>query len=215
MSTTAKKRATKKSMTTAKAKSETAKAKRPAKQKSSITAQPIEFGKTLFKVLKDGRSFHGGNLAWSLPTETDGEWIPGEWHEVPGGSMCGHGVLHVTTEPAKWYTKDAVVYVAECEVPVGKSGDKRGFKRVRLLRPLTSAELRKVGVYLIGEFFHDKGFAYAGGNSQVKAWGNATVTAMDNSQVTAMGNATVTAWGNATVTAMGQRDGDGHGATRR
>ena len=209
MSTTAKKRPVKKTTTTAKA-------KRPAKQKTpSLAAKPIEFGKTLFKVLKDGRSFHGGNLAWSLPTEDGDRWIPGEWHEVSGGSICGAGVLHVTTEPAKWYAKDAVVFVAECEEKVGEREDKQGFRKVRLLRPLTTEELERVGIYLVGEFLHKKGFAIAMGNATVKAWGNATVTAMDNSQVTAMGNATVTAWGNATVTAMGQRDGESHLRTTR
>lgn len=34
----------------------------------------------LFKILKAGRSFHGGDFAYSLPA--DGK--PGEWHEHAG-----------------------------------------------------------------------------------------------------------------------------------
>ena len=68
-----------------------------------------------YKVLDaQGRSQHGGNLQWSLPTQKkDGSWKPGKWHYVEGiVKVCSNG-LHLTTEPYNWYTKDCVCYAAE------------------------------------------------------------------------------------------------------
>jgi hypothetical protein len=51
--------------------------------------------KTVYKILRNGRSNHGGNLKWSLPK--DGK--PGDWHEVQGPlERCRNG-LHLTTDP--------------------------------------------------------------------------------------------------------------------
>ncbi|MBK9272828.1 MAG: hypothetical protein IPM48_14680 [Saprospiraceae bacterium] len=53
----------------------------------------------LYKILVDGRSCHGGDLKWSLPTKKGNKWIPGEWHEVKGDlKICERG-LHLTKKP--------------------------------------------------------------------------------------------------------------------
>lgn len=52
----------------------------------------------LYKVLKDGVSYNGGNMAWSLPTKRGRGYQPGAWHEVEGCRVgCGEGcgVLYV------------------------------------------------------------------------------------------------------------------------
>jgi hypothetical protein len=57
--------------------------------------------KTAYKILKNGRSFHGGTLKWSLPK--DGK--PGDWHEIEGElKRCRNG-LHVTTDPRTFFPK--------------------------------------------------------------------------------------------------------------
>jgi hypothetical protein len=69
-----------------------------------------------YKVLKDGRSCHGGDLAWSLPrvVPETGEIVPGDWHEVAGQLVLCERGLHLTTAPYKaWYCQGATVYEAE------------------------------------------------------------------------------------------------------
>ena len=93
-----------------------------------------------FKVLVAGRSCHGGDLAWSLPTPNDdGTWTPGDWHTVAGDlRLCKVG-LHLTTEPARWLLVGCEAYRAEGERPGRRDGDKQVFGRVRLLAPAPEA----------------------------------------------------------------------------
>ena len=55
-----------------------------------------------YKVLdKHGRSCHGGNAEWSLPTQNDdGTWTPGEWMPEVRGNLepCANGYHVVTLE---------------------------------------------------------------------------------------------------------------------
>jgi hypothetical protein len=96
---------------------------------------------TLYKVLVDGRSCHGGRLVWSLPTRNDdGTWTPGAWHEVDGDlALCRNG-LHLTDHPAMWWLDGAVAFEVEAEGVVGNPNNtndrKVVAKRVRLLRPV-------------------------------------------------------------------------------
>ena len=87
--------------------------------------------KKLYKVLVNGRSCHGGDLAWSLP---DGD-TPGEWHRVEGDlAICRRG-LHLTDAPyANWYKWGAAVYEAEAEGVVAWDDDKCVCRAARLLR---------------------------------------------------------------------------------
>jgi hypothetical protein len=151
-----------------------------------------------YKVLRNGRSFHGGDMAWSLP---DGD-TPGEWHEVTGAlSLCRHG-LHLTSEPAKWWAPDASAFEAEYEGDlVTDGGDKVAVRRCRLVRRVESVGLEKIGILASGEHRVSSGYWWAYGSATVEAYGSATVRAYGSATVRAYGFATVEASGSATVEA--------------
>jgi hypothetical protein len=92
--------------------------------------------RTLYKVLVNGRSCHGGNLAWSLPTRQGRRWIPGQWQEVTGDlAMCSRG-LHLTTAPYQsWWKWGATAYIAEAQNISAWREDKCVCATARLLRP--------------------------------------------------------------------------------
>jgi hypothetical protein len=147
----------------------------------------------LFKVLRDGRSCHGGSLTWPLPSQNeDGSWTPGEWVEVSGPlSMCSNG-LHLTTNPREWYVEAAQVYAAEYdgEIVRDDGSDKVCVRRARLLSEVAWSDH---GVYHEGH--HD---LY--GNAQATLYGNAQARLYGNAQATLYGNAQATLYGNAQAT---------------
>ena len=163
-------------------------------------------GKKLYKVLLKGKSCHGGNMEWSLPTQNaDGTWTPGDWHEVVGEpSMCSHG-LHLTTDPVRWFkSADQEVYEVEAEDFGGYSaeGEKIVCRKSRLLARVTDAAvLLALHIATCGAVDVRADFWVAYGNSTVTANGNSTVRAYGSSTVTANGNSTVTACDSSTVTA--------------
>ena len=140
----------------------------------------------LYKTLRDGKSWHGGEHTWSLPTQgADGEWTPGEWTPRVAPEVCEKG-WHLTTEPARWWSADAGVacYLAEHDGAVsGNGGDKVSCERVRLLRPLTEDELAAVGIYTRGEHAVSGGIVWAWGSATVRARGPATVWAWGSARV--------------------------------
>jgi hypothetical protein len=90
----------------------------------------------LYKILEAGRSCHGGDLAWSLPTKHGRGWKPGSWHEVGGDlKICNRG-LHVTDKPFNWYTWKCEAYEAEADGIVDRQGDKCVAGKVRLVKPV-------------------------------------------------------------------------------
>ena len=157
-----------------------------------------------YKVLLNGESFHGGSMKWSLP---DGN-IPGEWHEVYGDlRFCSQG-LHVTNDPAHWFSLGARVYLTECEGLVKKEHDKACFRRVRLLRELDNDELRELRIAGDGKLTvtgNDFAFVFgscevtARDSSQVTAWESSQVEAWESSQVEAKGSGQITAKGSSTI----------------
>jgi len=158
--------------------------------------------KRYYKVLKDGRSFHGGRQEWSLP-EPDG--TPGEWHDVARKPVLCERGFHVTEWPAVWWEEGAKVYLAEIrgEVSGPKQSDqdptKVSAQGCRLVRELTPAELPGVGIITDGVHEWRGGKAVALGSSQVTAYGSSRVTAYGSSRVTAYGSSQVTAWDRATI----------------
>ena len=157
----------------------------------------------LFKILVDGKSSHGGELTWSLPTQRDSEWKPGEWHSVEGDiQLCFNG-LHVTDKPAGWWKQGATAYFVECDGDYQSGLDedesKIAFRRVRLLRPATDNELFALNVFLTGAHRVEKGFFIASGSATVQASGSATVRAYGSATVEAYGSATVEAYDSATA----------------
>ena len=161
----------------------------------------------LYKTLRNGRSWHGGEHEWSLPTQgADETWTPGEWTPRVTPRVCSEG-WHLTTEPARWWSADEGVacYLAEHDGAVSRSEgeDKIACERVRLLRPLTEDELAAVGIYTRGEHKVSSGSAWASGSATVEAWDSATVRASGSATVEASGSAAVEASGSATVRASG------------
>ena len=160
------------------------------------------------KVLRAGKSWHGGAHEWSLPTRaTDGAWTPGKWTPaVERPSVCSRG-WHLTTEPGRWWSGDAGVtaYLAEWDGALSqqKGDEKFAVERCRLLRKLTADELATCGVFLSGNHEVRAGRAWAYGSATVWAYDSATVTAYGSATVWAYGSATVTAYGSATVWAYG------------
>ena len=160
----------------------------------------------LYKTLCNGRSWHGGEHAWSLPTQgADGTWTPGEWTPRVTPRVCSEG-WHLTSEPARWWSADEGVacFLAEHDGAVSRRDgeDKIACERVRLLRPLTEDELATVGIYTRGS--HDasgRAVVWASGSATVQAWDSATVEAWGSATVEASGSATVRAWDSATVRA--------------
>ncbi len=79
-----------------------------------VTSSPSPLP-TLYKVLRDGHSCHGGTYKWSLPT-VDG---PGDWHEVKGAlKQCQNG-FHLTTRPNTRWNECNQLYVVEVDVAAG------------------------------------------------------------------------------------------------
>lgn len=149
---------------------------------------------TLFKILVNGRSCHGGDFAWSLPKDR----VHGDWHEVTGDVVQCQNGFHLTDWPPSWWTPGCTIYVVEAEGVVGDSatsGDRKcAAKKVRLLREASHDELAKVGVFLSGSHvFRDNARAITSGSAQVKAYGSAQVEAYDSAQVEAYGSAQVEA----------------------
>lgn len=107
----------------------------------------------LYKVLQKGRSPIAG-MKWSLPTKRGRKWTPGEWHHVEGPLVrCCNG-LHVTSEPryraavnADPFAPLPEVFLVETKGElIGPYSDEWVAASVRLVRPLSRVELRKLGV---------------------------------------------------------------------
>lgn len=106
-----------------------------------MTDKPI-----LYKVLVAGNSPQETKFKWSLPTKlADGNWVPGEWHEIKGELGMCHNGLHLTAFPHYWHdqyfnkaNEDLLeVWIAEYEGEV--TGDmmdnKVCVRKARLVKP--------------------------------------------------------------------------------
>jgi hypothetical protein len=92
---------------------------------------------TLYKVLVDGKSCHGGNMKWSLPKNGK----PGKWQTVSGElRICSRGI-HLTTAPySRWAKFGMTVYEAEAKEIGGWEGDKCVCRAARLLREVEAPQ---------------------------------------------------------------------------
>ena len=92
----------------------------------------------LFKVLSaDGRSCHGGNLQWPLPTRSpDGSWTPGEAVTVTGEiEPCKNGIHLATARQVVERWQGARVWVAQWQGEIVNAGGKYVVRTARLLHP--------------------------------------------------------------------------------
>ena len=90
----------------------------------------------LYKVLVDGKSCHGGSMAWSLPRHDGTRWVPGDWHTYEGEPcMCSAG-LHGTINPVSWLKHGCRAYRMEAEEIKAWQGDKFVCRRARLVVPV-------------------------------------------------------------------------------
>ena len=157
---------------------------------------------TAYKVLSDGKSCHGGNLDWSLPTlNEDGTYTPGAWMRVDGELILCENAIHLTDQPAAWYVEGGQCWLAEYRGATvgaldGGTESKLGVREARLLAPV---EWATVGAYTTGEHTVSAGFVLASDSATVRAYGSATVRAYGSATVHAYGSATVRAYGSATV----------------
>jgi hypothetical protein len=185
---------------------ESAQAKDVLDKKEAVKGVTTLNGKKLYKVLVNGRSCHGGDMEWSLPTQnTDGTWTPGEWHRVEGEiSLCNRG-LHLTWEPAAWFNQAGCeVYEVEAEeLGASEQTDSKVVARAcRLLRRVMDAvELLSLCIALTGKCEATIGRWAASGSATVEASGSATVRASGSATVLAYDSATVEAYDSATVEA--------------
>ncbi len=168
----------------------------------------------LYKVLVDGKSCHGGELDWSLPTRNDdGSYTPGEWMRVGGDLILCANAIHLTDQPSSWFLDGAQCWRAEYRGDtvgelLGSWDSKIGVREARLLAPVS---WETVGVWTTGHHTLRAGFgrAYdsasvtASGSASVRASDSASVTASDSASVRAYGSASVRAYGSASVTASG------------
>lgn len=92
---------------------------------------------TFYKVLTaDGKSQNGGTMQWSLPTQNENEWTPGDWHSIEGPPVVCRRGFHLTTEPGNWLQWDSVLWLAEGRGESDSDGkDKAAFQEARLLAP--------------------------------------------------------------------------------
>ncbi len=93
-----------------------------------------------YKVLVDGKSCHGGNLTWSLPTET----APGDWHSVDGKIVICERGLHVTTDPNHWWKDGCTVYEVEIDGEIGGRIDSKAKLVVPKVRLLVAVKTLKI-----------------------------------------------------------------------
>jgi hypothetical protein len=93
---------------------------------------------TLYKILENGNSCHGGSAEWDLPKKDGCKWIPGAWVEATGPLvMCKNGI-HLTGAPYRWYAWNCTCYEAEAEgVELeDKENTKCVARRARLIKPI-------------------------------------------------------------------------------
>jgi hypothetical protein len=175
----------------------------PAKKTRAVKAPKIKAEKakrTLYKVLVGGKSCHGGNTEWSLPTEKNKTRVPGEWMSVEGDAplrMCSRG-FHLTWAPAQWFKQGCEIFEVEVSETAGEDASdcKVLARHARLVRRVTDvAELASLGI-LTGE--HRVTDKAPGGGSWL-ATGSAQVTATGSAQVTAYGSAQVKAESQVTI----------------
>ena len=92
----------------------------------------------LFKVLgADGRSCHGGNLQWPLPTlRPDGTWAPGAAVRVEGPLVpCENGIHVATARQVLEHWLGERIYVLQWRGELLDAGDKWVVREARLLHP--------------------------------------------------------------------------------
>lgn len=93
----------------------------------------------LYKILnKDGRSYHGGNVQWSLPTRNpDGTYTPGEWMPAIERDLipCKNGYHLVRRENVVLWLGDCI-FTVEHRGEMLNSDDKVVVRECRLLAPI-------------------------------------------------------------------------------
>jgi hypothetical protein len=156
---------------------------------------------TLYKVLVAGRSCHGGDLAWSLPS--NGE--PGSWHEVARVELC-HSGLHLTSLPEAWWKEGATLYEAEAEGVVGDdAAEKVAAKRVRLIREVSTNEYAAARGVTVARGSADLGSGYGSGDGDGYGYG------AGSGDGSGYGAGSGYGYGSGDGSGYGSGDGDGSG----
>ena len=86
----------------------------------------------LYKVLVNGKSCHGGDYQWPMPSgNKPGKWTP----EIDNAEICKRG-YHLTSEPYNWFKLGCDIFEAEGKDLRGEesSPHKSCFASARLIR---------------------------------------------------------------------------------
>ncbi len=106
---------------------------------------------TYYKVLdKHGRSCHGGEAEWSLPTQNeDGSWTPGEWMPEVEGELvpCLNGYHVVSIEQLPMWLGERIFEVQTGEEIV-HADDKSVTRTCRLTRECTGWNERTARLFV-------------------------------------------------------------------
>jgi hypothetical protein len=109
---------------------------------------------TMYKVLVDGKSNHGGNLEWDLPKNGN----PGKWHSVKGKiSKCSNG-LHLTEKPYEWFKWGCDIYIAEGKGQKEGDESKIAFRSARLIKKIDKPEWLNNAEKFVKEIINVKWF---------------------------------------------------------
>ena len=106
----------------------------------------------LFKVLDaNGRSCHGGNLQWSLPTQNaDGSWTPGDWMPAVRGKLipCENG-YHLAEDAQVLEWLNARLFEAEYRGECVDAKNKIDVRECRLTREFTGWNERTARLFAV------------------------------------------------------------------
>jgi len=90
---------------------------------------------TLYKVLVNGKSCHGGEAVWSLPNGKPGDWMRYEGELA----ICKSGI-HLTKQFEKWLKVGCAIYEAEAEGIKEWDEDKCVCRAARLLKQIDTPD---------------------------------------------------------------------------
>jgi hypothetical protein len=127
-------------------------------------------------VQANGHTF-GGNLQLSFPKRGEnGQWTPGEWHDQSqfADDFTKRNGFAITTRPAREWKSGASCYEVQFADRTGHTYCNGIYvSRVRLLRKLSTKQLRRLQVFRTGQHVVTGGYCAIDGDASVTLVGRA------------------------------------------